>query len=69
MWAFGGRGEPIVLQRKAVALVGSDLEAFTGMMKTIVTRTEYGVLCLMVTMTGTQKSNTVVEEMEVHTNL
>jgi hypothetical protein len=43
--------------------VDSDLEAFIGMMKIVVTGIRDGVFCLMVAMVATQKSNIVVVTM------
>ena len=60
MLATSGQGERIALQRKIAAHVGSEMEVFTGMMKIVVTGTEFGVFYPMVDMVGIPMSNTVV---------
>lgn len=60
MQAISGLGDLTALQREAAVHVDSDMEAFTGMMKIVVTGIRDGVPCPMVAMVATQKSNTVV---------
>ena len=60
MLAISGLEELTASQRKVTVQVGSNMEAFTGMITIVVIGTNGGVLCLTVAMVETRKSITVV---------
>ena len=63
--ATAGQGDPTALQRRVAVHVDSDMEASIGMMKIVAMGIGNGVLCPMVAMGATQRSNTVVVTMAV----